>query len=388
MEVVHIPIEIIRQILLNLEVKAVIRFQSVCKEWLSTIQNPHFKLSYSGRKRVMVVAHSSSSCLALTSITTTTTPHIETPFLKTTFPLNRRWSGVWCSCNGLVLFSVGKHINILNPLTKCSTKVLESPGPMGLKSLGALAGLCYDSRTRDYKVVLLLLCDSMRDGTAMVASLRNKQWQKVSFPFHAMSVRDSGVNFRNTLHWRVAHSARDWCSSRRCKKVVYFDTESDEFKELPIPTFPVKSSAILGLGIIDGDYLCMAREKRKETGEVEVLVMKEYGVKDSWISQFVISGSQFRSDYHRDFTFYSSKYSTQVLIGSCLYGWWGTLVYHFKNKKLENFLEAESGHKNHTAAICSYVQSFVSPQEFSWRDDDDEHKNDYVLRLILKEFNI
>nr|GLL31195.1 F-box/kelch-repeat protein At3g23880-like [Ipomoea trifida] len=186
----------------------------------------------------------------------------------------------------------------------------------------------------------------------------------------------------------VAHSARDWCSSRRCKKVVYFDAESDEFKELPTPNFPVKSCAILGLGIIDDDYLCMAREKRKETGEVEVLVMKEYGVKNSWISQFVITDSQFRSGYHRDFTFYSPKYNTQVLIGSCLYGWWGTLVYHFKNKKLEDFLGAEAGHKNHTASICFYVESFASPHEFSWRDDDDQHKNDFVLRFILERFNI
>ncbi|XP_031114143.1 F-box/kelch-repeat protein At3g23880-like [Ipomoea triloba] len=381
----HMPIEMIRHILFKLKMKALIRCECVCKEWRSTIEDPDFKLSYRGGRRLLVAAASDRN-LAFTSITTDGTPRIKTLFSEGDWR-----SGIWCSCNGLVLFSVRQHILLWNPSTRCCTKVLEicrllNPYLWYRYNEVSASGLCYVPSTGDYKAVLLF----RPDGTAMVASLRNKQWQKVSFPFHAMSVRDSGVNFRNTLHWRVAHSATDWCSSRRCKKVVYFDAESDEFKELPIPTFPAKSSAILGLGIIDDGYLCMAREKRKETGEVEVLVMKEYGVKNSWISQFVISGSQFRSDYHRDFTLYSSKYSTQVLIGSCLYGWWGTLVYHFKNKKLENFLEAEaeSGHKNHTAAICSYVQSFVSPQEFSWRDDDDERKNDYVLRFILKEFNI
>nr|GLL40690.1 F-box/kelch-repeat protein At3g23880-like [Ipomoea trifida] len=389
----HIPIEVIRDILLKLKMKAVIRCGCVCKEWRSTIEDPDFKLSYRGGRRLLVAA-ASGERLAFSSITTDSTLRIETL-------LQRRvrsegagwWSGVWCCCNGLALFSVRQHILLWNPSTRRCTKVLQlfqllNPDWWHRYNVVSASGLCYVPSTGDYKAVLLLRPDG-DDGTVLVASLKNKQWRKVSFPFHAMSVRDSGVNFHNTLHWRVAHSARDWCSSRRCKKVVYFDAESDEFKELPVPDFPAKSCAILGLGIIDDAHLCMAREKRKERGEVEVLVMKEYGAKNSWTSQFVISGSQFKSDYHRDFTFYSSKYNTQMLIGSCLYGWWGTLVYHFMNNKLESFLEANSspGHKNYTAAICSYVPSFVSPHEFCWRDDD-QHKNDFVLKFILKEFNI
>nr|GMC91005.1 F-box/kelch-repeat protein At3g23880-like [Ipomoea batatas] len=306
----HIPIEMIRHILLKLKMKALIRCECVCKEWRSTIEDPDFKLSYRGGRRVLVAA-ASGSTLSFTSITTDDTPRIKTLFQRRVLSEGDWWSGVWCCCNGLVLFSAGKHILLWNPSTRCCTKVLE------LQRLYAVlaSGLCYVPSTGDYKAVLLL-----RYGTVLVVSLKNKQWRKVPFPYHAISVTDGGVNFHNTLHWRVAHSARDWCSSRRCKKVVYFDAESDEFKELSTPTFPAKSCAILGLGIIDDAYLCMAREKRKETGDVEVLVMKEYRVKNSWISQFVISGSQLRSGYHSDFTFYSSKYNTQALIGSCLYG--------------------------------------------------------------------
>ncbi|XP_019192339.1 PREDICTED: F-box/kelch-repeat protein At3g23880-like [Ipomoea nil] len=387
----HIPMEMILYILLKMEIKAVIRCECVCKEWRSTIEDPDFKLSYRGGRQVLVAAASGSK-LAFTTITT------ETLRIKTLFYRWRRgkgewWSGVWCSCNGLVLFSMKHHILLWNPSTRRCTKVLElrrlEPSWWHGQNVVSASGLCYVPSTGDYKAVLLL----RDDWTVLVASLKNKEWRSVVFPHHAVSVRDSGVNFHNTLHWRVANSARDWCSSRRCKKVVYFDAESDEFKELPTPSFPAESRAILGLGIIDGGHLCMARERRKGTGEVEVLVMKEYGVKNSWITQFVISASQFRSGYHRDFTFYPSKYNTQALIGSCLYGWWGALVYHFKNKKLETFLEAESGHKSHTAAICSYVQSFVSPHEFIWRDNDDQHNppaqnDDALLRFILGRFNI
>nr|GMD12983.1 F-box/kelch-repeat protein At3g23880-like [Ipomoea batatas] len=313
-------------------------------------KDPDFKLSYRGGRRLLVAA-ASGSTLSFASITTDDTPRIKTLFQRRVLSDGDWWSVVWCCCNGLVLFSVLQHILLWNPSTLCCTKVLElqclEPSSWWHRlDVVSASGLCYVPSTGDYKAVLLLRSDN---GTVLVASLKNKQWLQVLFPYHAISVRDGGANFHNTLHW---------------------------------------SCAILGLGIIDDDYLCMAREKRKETGEVEVLVMKEHGVKNSWISQFVISDSQFRSGYHCDFTFYSPKYNTQVLIGSCLYGWWGTLVYHFKNKKLEDFLEAEAGHKNHTASICSYVESFASPHEFSWRDDDDQHKNDFVLRFILERFNI
>ncbi|XP_019192326.1 PREDICTED: F-box/kelch-repeat protein At3g23880-like [Ipomoea nil] len=284
MEVVHhhIPIEIIRQILLNLEVKAVIQCECVCKEWRSTIQDPDFKLSYRGWKRVMVVPHGSRTSLAVTSITNTTTPLIETLFRQvidtttttTLPPLDLWWSGVWCSCNGLVLFSVGKHILLRNPSTRCCTKVIELPH---FKSTylceDVLSGLCYVSSTGDYKAVLLI----RPHNTVMVASLKNKEWREVTFPYHAYLARD-GVNFRNTLHWRVIPSRM--VSSWRCKTIVYFDAESDEFKELPTPELEQRSNIIVGLGIID-NCLSMAR-LWKATNTIEVLVMKKYGVKRSW----------------------------------------------------------------------------------------------------------
>ncbi|XP_019192404.1 PREDICTED: F-box/kelch-repeat protein At3g23880-like [Ipomoea nil] len=380
----HIPIEIVRNILLKLEMKAMIRCECVCKEWRSTIEDPDFKLSYRGGRRV-VVAAASDSGLAFTSISTDNI-RIKTLLQRRGIREGGWWSGVWCSCNGLVLFSVGKHILLWNPSTRCCTKVLElprlKPSMWHRHNVVSAWGLCYVPSTGDYKAVLLL----DPEETVLVASLKNKVWRKVLFPYEVESVRDGGVNFHNTLHWRVAQSATDWYSSLRCKKVVYFDAESDEFKELPTPSFPAgESCSILGLGIIDhGRHLCIAREKRKKTGELEVLVMKEYGVKNSWMTQFVISASQLRSGFLRDFTFYTSRNNTRALIGSCLYGWWGALVYHFK---LENFLEAESGLRNHTA-MCSYVQSFVSPHEFIWRDDDDQDKYDKMLTFILERFNI
>nr|GLL31801.1 F-box/kelch-repeat protein At3g23880-like [Ipomoea trifida] len=288
----YVQIDIIRLILLKLKVKALIRFQCVCKEWRSIIQHPHFKLSYRGQRRRVLAAAASSSSLTFESITDDSL-RIKTLFQVSENRSYRWWSGVWCSCNGLVLFSVGKHILLWNPSTRCCTKVLELSCLSNTIPVNVASGLCYVSSTGDYKAVLLFRFGP--DRPAMVASLKNKEWRKVPFPFYANSARD-GVNFHNTLHWRANGLLRWRVNGSR--NIVYFEAESDEFKELPTPELCRRESAILGLGIMDG-CLCMVCEG-KESGEklLQVLVMKEYGVKKSWS---IVSPHEFiwRDDQHK-----------------------------------------------------------------------------------------
>ncbi|XP_031099660.1 F-box/kelch-repeat protein At3g23880-like [Ipomoea triloba] len=382
----YVQIDIIRLILLKLTVEALIRCQCVCKEWRSIIQHPDFKLSYRGPRRVLAAA-ASDSTLIFTSIT-------DSLCIKTLFhlsknrsfppPLYRWWSGVWCSCNGLVLFSVRKHILLWNPSTRCCTKVLELGRLSNTFPCDVVSGLCYVSSTGDYKAVLVFRngCNG-GDRTAMVASLKNKEWRKMTFPYYIGCSTDNGVNFHNTLHWRVNDSKQitfPW----RCKNIIYFEAESDEFKELPGPELCGLKSEVLGLGIVDG---CLSMvHQGKERGEKNVLVMKEYGVKKSWVRQFVISSaSELFSIEYSYITLYSSKCNTKVLICSCLYGSWEILVYDVRNNKMDNyFLEyPKEGEGLCEAATCSYVESVVSPHEFIWRDD--QHKppeNDIVLSVL------
>nr|GMD08053.1 F-box/kelch-repeat protein At3g23880-like [Ipomoea batatas]GMD08054.1 F-box/kelch-repeat protein At3g23880-like [Ipomoea batatas]GMD19446.1 F-box/kelch-repeat protein At3g23880-like [Ipomoea batatas] len=394
----YIQIYIIRLILLKLKVKALIRCQCVCKEWRSIIQDPHFKLSYRGQRRVLAAA-SSRSLLDVTSITNN---RIKTlfqvrgdaqldgnPSLLNRFPPEYRWwTGVWCSCNGLVLFSVRKHIFLWNPSTHCCTKVLDLPLLKNKTPADVVSGLCYLSSTGDYKAVLLFsysgynngiaMVSGYNNGSAMVASLKNKDWRKVPFPYKA----DYGVNFHNTLHWGAPQT------------IIYFEAESDEFKELPTPESHKRSSFILGLGIIDA-CLCMVVREGNERGEkLQVWVMKEYGVKESWVSQFVIAApaSKLFGIYKSVTTLYSSKCNTKVLICHCYYGAYSgsleILVYDLKNNELDNHFSEKSKYYN-DSEICSYVQSIVSPHEFIWRDEQPtKNENEFALRFILKMFNI
>ncbi|XP_031099659.1 F-box protein CPR1-like [Ipomoea triloba] len=305
----YAPIDIIRPILLKLTVEALIRCQCVCKEWRSIIQDPHFN---PGQRRRLAAA--SGYSLDVTSITNTSLPIKTLLQVPENASLHHRWTGVWCSCNGLVLFSVEKNIFLWNPYTRCCTKVLELPRLSTAFSDYVVSGLCYVSSTGDYKVVLLLCLHF--DSNLMVASLKNKEWRKVSFPYQVNYPR-IGINFQNTLHWRT-----NGCL-RRPATIIYFKAESNEFKELPTPeshTDLKRSSFILGLGIID----CMVcGEKEADEEKLQVWVMKEYGVKESWDNYF--SGD-------------SEYYATAAIL----------------------------------SPILSYVESIVSPHEFIWRDD--QHK--------------
>nr|GMD20378.1 F-box/kelch-repeat protein At3g23880-like [Ipomoea batatas] len=366
--VVHIPIEIIRCMLLKLNVKALIRCQSVCKEWRSIIQDdPDFKLSYRGPGRVVAAA----ACDGRSAVTyITNTLHIKTlfkatansSFLNTTtrFPPSNRWfSGVWCSCNGLVLFSVGKHILLWNPSTRCCAKVLELQRLLVWWVQVVVSGLCFVPSTGDYKAVVCLSSD-----TVFVASLKNKDWHKVLFPYDAESITDCGVNFHNTLHWRVIDLQTGW------NKIVYFDPESDEFKELPIPGGE-ESSVILGMGIIN-DCLCVALEQKEL---IQVLVMKEYGVEKSWVTEFNISLTNFEYEIFSwgHINLYSLECNTKVFIcNSFSFCLWEILVYDLKNNTLKPFF-TESVPDGDLVGICSYILSIVSPHEFIWRDNDDQH---------------
>lgn len=362
-----IPIEIIRSILLKLQVKSMVRSQWVCKEWSSIIQDPDFKHSYRGHSGVVVASQEPGTrTLHVTSITNNL--RHEKYFQINLSPLKTSGGGggvirplVWCSCNGLVLFSVEEHILLCNPYTRCSTKVLELRILKDLDSGQVVSGLCYDSSARDYKAVL-----SIRHKSAgrfvIVTGLRNKEWRQVPFPYSLRSIRD-GVDFHNTFHWRVSDIEDD---DSECNKIVYFDPECDEFRELPTPKprdmsseRPLNSkNSILGLGIID-NCLCMVR---KETEKIEVMMMKKYNVKESWVHKL------FELDDHNKVLYFPEN-DLKVLIWNPSRG--DLRIFLRSGNRGRNLLKGLACSGEHVGT-CSYVESVASPHRFIWRYD--QHK--------------
>nr|GMD65065.1 F-box/kelch-repeat protein At3g23880-like [Ipomoea batatas] len=379
----NIPNEIIPNILLQLPMKAVIRFQCVCKQWRSWIDGSDFKLSYRGHRRVIILSRESwndfRDFVGSTSHDLRLQRH-KSP-LREAFP----WTcgrvmdrvRVLCSCNGVVLLVVNRDILLWNPSTRCSTKVLEWPD-RPIRNMHNLAGLCYDSCTRDYTAVLLFRYLGYYSGDPIVASasLNHKEWRQVQFPFHYNSAIGS-VEFRNTFHWWVSdikYWDLDWnrdmnyLSGGDRNMILYFDPVHDEFRILPTPKLRENDTSIVGLGVID-DCLSMAcivhKEERSEIKTMQVLIMKEYGRQESWITAFVIQMPGLGYIYGSHcLTFYSQKNNAQeILFLSRSVDWYGRRIYVYdqKTNKLKRDLMYLPTYRRYFGSMCFYVESFACP---------------------------
>nr|GMD62414.1 F-box/kelch-repeat protein At3g23880-like [Ipomoea batatas] len=396
----NIPNEIIRHILLQLPMKAVIRCQCVCKQWRSWIDDSDFKLSYRGKRRVIIVSHEpknqdynwNSRFLVRSTSHGSCFQRHKLPFGEAAYPLIRASNEFpvrsLCSCNGFVLLLLIAERDILlwNPSTRCLMKVLHLPYPKE-SNMVILGGLCYVSSTRDYKAVILIrplmaLIGPRREfgyPFAISASLNHKEWRSVQFPYNLNSV-NGNVEFRNTFyctfHWWASdienwHSNMDYFSGGNRNRIVYFDPVCDEFKILPTPELR-QNFPIVGLGVID-DCLSMAcsvhKQKNSIPTTIQVLIMKEYGIQESWMTAFAV---QITTQYpytiaSYGLTFYSKKNNTQEVLFLHAMNWTEGKVYVYDRRKDElrevplDFPKNDSGRRGiWCVSMCFYVESLAS----------------------------
>ncbi|XP_009785270.2 F-box protein CPR1-like [Nicotiana sylvestris] len=131
----------------------------------------------------------------------------------------------------------------------------------------------------------------------MVASLKedDKTWRRVDLPYDDVHSVKDGITFHGRLHCRIYSYENPY-------RVITFDPISENFGLFPIPEPPKHkhfNCEIGGLGVLD-DCLCMSRGFICDYDYgIEILVMKEYGVKKSWTSLFFIKNRCF--DPHGEF---------------------------------------------------------------------------------------
>uniref|UniRef100_A0A5B7AAN1 F-box domain-containing protein n=1 Tax=Davidia involucrata TaxID=16924 RepID=A0A5B7AAN1_DAVIN len=271
----HIPAEIVNNILSRLPVKSILRFKSVCKPWLSLLSDPKFCFSIE-RHRVVVSATSRSKrSFSFHSIDDASVKELPNPWKGRSFL-------IFGSCNGLLLINIGADLFLWNPSTLNYRKMLTYDCLLGKDYSVMSTGLCYDSSANDYKAVIGL---ARKFDFVVVGSFKINPPKKVHFPYYINSPHRGPV-VNGLLHWSVSNR-NGYISAPHL--IIYFDPVKDEFKELPIPQ-PIHYNVILGLGVLGG-CLCMVRwvDESDSEGNIEVLVMKEYGVKESWNTMFIIS---------------------------------------------------------------------------------------------------
>ncbi|KAK4374876.1 hypothetical protein RND71_005553 [Anisodus tanguticus] len=196
---------------------------------------------------------------------------------------------------------------LVEPATRVCAKVIELSDLLGDYTIRG--GLCFDSSKNAYKVVLIMRYWTLGLERVKIASLEDKQWRKLEFPYDIHSVLYV-ITLHGRLHYwiRVEDGVDDdndeinelhesmWERLNCPRKLIYFDPISENFPTFPVPEpkSDQENNVIAGLGVLNG-CLCMTR--LEDDKGVEILVMNEYGVKESWTSLFFTRKEAMLSNY-------------------------------------------------------------------------------------------
>ncbi|KAK4708438.1 hypothetical protein R3W88_029363 [Solanum pinnatisectum] len=187
-----------------LPVKSLLRFKCVVKTWHCWISSPNFQLS---NQRQDEGAIANVYYLTWNSKPSFLLINQQLTLEELNYPLSQDNETyidscmILGSCLGLILFNINENIYLWNSATQFCIKVLElnrlHDHCIKVLEINRLydycnirGGLCFDSSTNMYKVFVI------------IASLEDKQWRELEFPYNIYSVSE-GITLHGRLHYKV-----------------------------------------------------------------------------------------------------------------------------------------------------------------------------------------
>lgn len=291
-----IPDELLVEILSRLPVKSLLRFRCVYKSWMSLISDPYFikkhlflstqNTSFTQHHRIILSATTAEFHLKSCSVSSLFNNPSTTVSEDLNYPVKNKFrhDGIVGSCNGLLCFAIkGDCVLLWNPSTRVSKK---SP-PLGNNwrpGCFTAFGLGYDHITEDYKVVAVF-CDPnefFSESKVKVYSMATNSWRKIQdFPHGVSPYQNSGKFVSGTLNWAANYSVFG-SSSSSLWVIVSLDLHKETYREvlLPPPDYEKEDCSTPTLGVLKG-CLCLNYDYKRT--DFVVWVMKEYGVRESWV---------------------------------------------------------------------------------------------------------
>jgi F-box interacting protein len=350
-----LPDEVILEILSRLPVKPLLCFRCVSKPWLALIDSPqfiklHLKQSLKTTTNLSLILsdgylYSSDFDSLDTAIELDhplKTPHYETEIVG--------------SCNGLLCLSNTKEdVALWNPSTRKYKKLPVTTlefAPDGYDySQYTVSGFGYDETSDDYKVVRsvrLNLAENSSSGSE-VYSLKNDSWRRLpDYPYNLRYLRAFAMLVSGALHWLVTSKAE----SDRTNLILAFDLGVEEYRLVP-HDFSDKDCHMTD-GVLGG---CLTIYRDYYYTRLDVWVMKDYGVKESWTKLFSIMQpvAYSISSFHYGRPVAYSKSGGEVLLEQCRQEDKNNRLvwYDLKNnKKVKNVKIRGAPVKFHTDICC------------------------------------
>ncbi|KAK9733594.1 hypothetical protein RND81_04G077300 [Saponaria officinalis] len=322
----------------KLPAKSLLIFKCVCKSWHTYISSPEFISIH--------LHHSISSQNCLLILTNTHNSVFSVPLNSQSKPFNLPLFApskdgklvIVGSSNGLVcLNNVSKELPIcvLNP---CSGFYRELPSlHLPRRPRAVNFGFGYDHVNDDYKVVRLmdylsgrLVAFSNLCRQVSVFSFKTSTWRVVEWVAPSDCARDGengAVLMNRLIHWIV------WCFELRKCRIKCFDVCEEKWVD-DVPMFdhgathieengPGTRDGVLDLGVFDGClFVSKINEQRSDqiNEVIDVWIMKEYGVKESWVKLLSVSDARIARSLRLSPVVYSNNWKKVLVRRGCTSG--------------------------------------------------------------------
>ncbi|XP_055813627.1 F-box/kelch-repeat protein At3g23880-like [Solanum dulcamara] len=296
----NLPEELITEILLKLPVKSLLQFRSVSKSWLSLISSPdfvktHLLLSASNKDYthhgVMIKVSNANRGVKDCSLSALLYDSVPEAFdLDYPGQIPDGYPQLVGSANGLICLAInlfyGLDCLILwNPsirkhkeLPSCRLNLNRRHQEHGLPHF--TFGFAYDEFQNDYKVVGIFPIYkyvSLFRVEVQIYSLKSDSWKRID-DFKGRELLDDSAKFVNgKFHWLD----KQW-------NIISIDLADEKWEKVEQPCC-FKRCGFLKLGVFESDLSVFCNYAWTH---VDVWVMKEYGVKESWTKMFTIKSPE------------------------------------------------------------------------------------------------
>ncbi|KAL4589353.1 hypothetical protein LXL04_002259 [Taraxacum kok-saghyz] len=361
-----LPDELLSNIFIRLLAKQLAQMRSVSKSWNAFLSQPSFVKSHLHRSihnndQILLTFYILNDYINPFTTHSCKSPHIELPnFIKLPVSPHPEYTRITVigSVNGLICSTYGDSIiHIWNP--SLSSVLTLPPYSMPSECCNSISNsfriyfrFGFDPKTDDYKVVKVtsLIKPTFFAKWWMdieIYSMRKASWNLITerFPSHIKAFNNGDPlcldGHGGHLHWLGSIDDNRIIPDR----IVAFDFGSETFREIPLPVSMLDPNYSCELGVLGQQIYVVSRVG---DGTLEVWVMEEYGVVESWVKRHVLSGF-FGYSYPFGFTSHTEFLLQDNMDNLALYNLVTNKTQIFKNYPKEGEVEK----------IVEYVDSLV-----------------------------
>ncbi|CAK8574254.1 unnamed protein product [Lathyrus sativus] len=352
----HLPFDLVTEILCRLPVKHLVPLRCVSKSWNSLISadskfaKKHLRLSTSSHDRhhlILTPTHSSPEfpvlCFPISSIfsSTFTTTVKQFSYSIREILIKGAYANRASTCDGMLCFKIDASSALLcNP----SIRKLKILPPLNLpKQLFTLYTLVYDRFTNNYKIIVIYSTLG-RKYEVNVHTVGTDYWRKIQdFP-NPLFAPVPGIFVSDSVYWLVYDGGADVTPL-----IVSLDLEKESYQNLSLPFKHAHFTT--SLGTLRG---CLSLLSQRDKF-YDVWIMKEYGNEKSWTKLLSVP---YMKECEVTRALDISK-NDQVLMEFHKDGKFNLVVYDFINNIFKTSKFQYS--REYATTLQVYVESLISP---------------------------